>query len=118
MDTFYSQYRRDFAPDPAASLFANFDALALCRNWAPGGRARTRARRHLQNAMIEEFNTTYGTDAGDLASWQNLCRVVGVAPAPASITQCKKVGFCVCVRERGIDDGLTCAGGRRSERPM
>lgn len=116
MDAFYSQYRRDFAPDPAVSLLANFDALAICRNWAPGGRARTRARRHLQNAMIEEFNKTYGTDTGDLASWQNLCCVVGVAPVPPSITQCKKVGFGFA-REREL--GLTCAAdGRRSERPM
>lgn len=91
MDAFYSHFR-DFTPDPALSLFANFDALAISRGWAPGGRARTRARRHFRNAMIEEFNATYGTDDRNLASWQNLCRVVGVQSPPDSITQCKKVG--------------------------
>lgn len=41
--------------------------------------------------MIEEFNTTYGTDDRDLGSWQNLCRVVGASSVPDSVTQCKKV---------------------------
>lgn len=92
MDAFYSNYR-DFTPDPTVSLLANFDALVLLRKWAPGSRTRTAARNNFRNAMIEQFNATYGTDAGDLASWQNLCRVVRIAPVPESITQCKKVGI-------------------------
>lgn len=92
MDAFYAFYK-DFTPDPLASLAANFDALALKRGWAPGGHTRTRAHRHFRDAMIEQFNVTYGTDAGSLENWQNLCRVVGVTPVPESVTQCKKVGI-------------------------
>lgn len=115
MDVFYAYYK-DFTPNPTLSLFANFDALSLSRDWAPGGRARTRARRHFRNAMIEEFNTTYGTDDCDLGSWQNLCRVVGVASVPDSITQCKKV--CIYGVYIYISIGWRADGSRRLGRRM
>lgn len=90
MDEFFSQFK-DFTPDPNSSLITNFDLLTVSRGWAPHGRARTRARRDFRNAMIDEFNRTYGTDYKNLESWQNLCRVVGIDPVPETITQCRKV---------------------------
>ena len=32
-----------------------------------------KARRRFKSAMVQEFNFLYGTDKGDLASWQKLC---------------------------------------------
>lgn len=104
MDSFYSRYK-SFTPNPNVSVIENFQLLTISQGWAPGGRARGRAYRNFRNAIIEEFNATYGTDDRDLSSWQNLCRVVGVEPVPETITQCKKVSSRSCWL-----DGMGCEG--------
>lgn len=90
MDAFWARFQ-GFTPDPNSSLITNFNLLSTAQNWAPAGRARSRAHRRFRSAMIDEFNATYGTDNNDLESWKNLCRVVGIDPVPETITQCRKV---------------------------
>ncbi|KAH8155789.1 uncharacterized protein LAJ45_00801 [Morchella importuna] len=89
MDAFWARFQ-GFTPDPNSSLITNFNLLSTAQNWAPAGRARSRAHRRFRSAMIDEFNATYGTDNNDLESWKNLCRVVRVDPVPETITQCRK----------------------------
>ncbi|KAI0318926.1 hypothetical protein OF83DRAFT_1113356 [Amylostereum chailletii] len=43
-----------------------------------------------RSALTNEFNWKYGTDVTKLESWQSLCRTVGIAPIPDTVTQCRK----------------------------
>ena len=43
-------------------------------------------------AVVNHFNQAYGRNESRLASWQQLCRDIGVTEG-TSITQCKKVCF-------------------------
>jgi hypothetical protein len=49
------------------------------------------ARRNFKSAMVQKFNDLYGTDVGDLNSWQNLCHVLGIDPVPTKLKECREV---------------------------
>lgn len=50
-----------------------------------------RARRKFKSAMVQRFNDLYGTDEEDLPSWQNLCHVLMIDPAPEGLKKCHEV---------------------------
>ncbi|TBU32105.1 hypothetical protein BD311DRAFT_775651 [Dichomitus squalens] len=52
---------------------------------------RDLARSRLKDAMVQQFNSTYGRDVKDVVAWQNLCRALGVDPVPNSMHECRKV---------------------------
>jgi hypothetical protein len=52
---------------------------------------REEARAKFKDALVQEFNNVYGTDENDIGSWQRLCRVLGIAPVPGSLGECRKV---------------------------
>ena len=51
------------------------------------------ARREFKSAMVQQFNSLYGTDEDDLNSWQNLCHVLNIEPAPDRLKECREEGI-------------------------
>jgi hypothetical protein len=49
------------------------------------------ARRKFKSAMVQQFNQVYGTDEGDMLSWQALCRILNIEPIPEDLKECRKV---------------------------
>lgn len=64
----------------------------LCRLMSGDhGFDRDKAWMDLRDAIVLEFNKIYGTDENDLGSWQALCRVLGIAPVPTTLQECRKM---------------------------
>jgi hypothetical protein len=84
--SYFDQYYPDFVHDPTAKFIVNFRALAQRMGWRKEFTKAERIR-----AMLIEFEILFSGETGDLAKWQELCRVVGVKTEPASIKKCKKV---------------------------
>lgn len=83
--TIWTQYD-GFVPDPTADLVDEFERLADFMKWDHD------ERKHLRPKFVEaEFASYYGSDSKSLENWRNLCRVVGIKPAPASIEGCATV---------------------------
>jgi hypothetical protein len=61
----------------------------MCRGWEEEDRAE--ARQGFKDALVQEFNQMYGTDVNDIGSWQSLCRIVGIAPVPDDLKECREV---------------------------
>lgn len=61
----------------------------MSRSWDED--AREEAREGFKNALVQEFNKMYGTDVNDIGSWQGLCRVLGIAPVPDKLNECREV---------------------------
>jgi hypothetical protein len=78
----------DFNIDPTASIIAEFDRLAIENDWKkkPTEHKNQRAR-----FVQDEFENHFGNNLASLQGWQALCKAVGIAGIPSSITQCKKV---------------------------
>ncbi|KAG8723758.1 hypothetical protein FRC09_001844 [Ceratobasidium sp. 395] len=58
--------------------------------WRRGHINRNKGYKRYNLALVLQFNETYGIDGDDLASWQNLCRVVRVQGVPGTVGACKK----------------------------
>ncbi|KAG2047347.1 hypothetical protein BDR06DRAFT_1013966 [Suillus hirtellus] len=68
----------------------NFDRLVkVLRIDAKDLQARE-VREGFKDALVQEFNTRFGTDGNDISSWQNLCRVLRIDPVPDSIEACRQ----------------------------
>ncbi|EJF62959.1 hypothetical protein BD309DRAFT_853870 [Dichomitus squalens] len=52
---------------------------------------RDLARGRLKDAMVQQFNSTYGRDVNDVVAWQNLCKALEVDPVPDNMQDCQKV---------------------------
>lgn len=63
-----------------------FNRLAIREGWS-----KKQRNKHRTEAIVGELEVLYGTNNEKLEKWQELCRDVGIDPAPPSITQCKKV---------------------------
>lgn len=51
------------------------------------------ARQGLKDAMVQQFNSFYGTDANDIGSWYKLCQVLKISPIPEGLEACREVQF-------------------------
>jgi hypothetical protein len=75
-----------FVPNPTADLVDEFERLANYMEWDVD------ERKDLRPKFVEaEFASYYGSDSESLENWHNLCCVVGIKPAPASIKDCVTV---------------------------
>jgi len=50
-------------------------------------------REEFKSAMVRQFNDLYGTDENDLSSWQALCHILRIVPAPTSVYMCRRVSI-------------------------
>ncbi|KAF8079346.1 hypothetical protein FPV67DRAFT_1444489 [Lyophyllum atratum] len=47
-------------------------------------------REAFKDALVQAFNSTYGTDENDLESWQSLCLVLNIVPIPEELRSCRE----------------------------
>lgn len=66
-------------------------------------------RRNIRTALVRQFNHRYGEDASDLAAWQALCLVAGIA-IPPTLEECEEV------RAAGFNDPFAERGRRFAAR--
>ncbi|KAH6998742.1 hypothetical protein BKA56DRAFT_665297 [Ilyonectria sp. MPI-CAGE-AT-0026] len=75
IDEFFSQYS-GFKHKRNAPYWTEFGRL--CRHFKWDRRELNEVKAEFKAAMVEQFNTTFGTDEKNLESWQRLCRTLGV----------------------------------------
>ncbi|TDL15744.1 hypothetical protein BD410DRAFT_695718, partial [Rickenella mellea] len=86
---FFAQYPQFPSYDPLAPTTKEFYRLCDFFGWERDDDAKQEARELFQSALTQEFNDIYGTDADSLSSWQTLCRILEINPAPAKLKQCR-----------------------------
>ncbi|KAF9218750.1 hypothetical protein BS17DRAFT_790809 [Gyrodon lividus] len=92
LEAFFVQYvGLGFSYRAESSAHKNFARLCKVSGWAGNSGERRDAREGFKDALVQQFNTTYGTDGDDLAAWQNLCSVIGIEPVPDDIDECRRV---------------------------
>ena len=91
IDKFFSTFP-EFNYDNTAPFTKEFYRMCNFFNWSRENPYRNAAREEFRAAMVQEFNSLYGSDVDDLSSWQVLCRVVRINPVPDDIQICRKVG--------------------------
>jgi hypothetical protein len=55
------------------------------------------AHMHLQDALVLQFNSMFGTDEMDLNAWESIFQAIHFCPVPQSIDSCKDVCPRLCV---------------------
>lgn len=60
-------------------------------NWDKEDEDREEAHKAFKDALTQQFNDYYGTDVDNIASWQKLCRRLGVEPIPEGLQACRAV---------------------------
>lgn len=82
----------DFEYQPMAPFLQEFRRLLREKGWLNDPNRSKAEWDAIHDAMVLQFNATYGRSAGDLSAWQSLCAALGVDPIPDNIKQCRKVG--------------------------
>jgi len=102
---FFSQYI-GFNYNPSNA--ANSEFYRLCRhlNWERGDDERDSAYNDFKDALTQQFNANYGTDAEDLGAWQNLCIRLNIEPVPSSLKRCRQVVTATHVNLVDLVDGF------------
>ncbi|KAF8176955.1 hypothetical protein BJ912DRAFT_908915 [Pholiota molesta] len=86
---FFSEYP-SFFYDSDNSASAEFYRLCDHFKWERNDPDRAEAHAAYKNALTRQFNTNYGTDNDNLASWQSLCQRVGITPIPGTLKGCRE----------------------------
>jgi hypothetical protein len=66
---------------PSRPIWDQFEELCDLHDWDDDDYEKRQARRDLKDAMVHDFNSSYGTDVDDLESWKDLCEACGITPA-------------------------------------
>ncbi|KAB8067191.1 hypothetical protein BDV29DRAFT_163646 [Aspergillus leporis] len=84
IDTFFAQYPR-FAYSRDGPIYNKFYRMCDYFGWHQDEPERERAWQLFRIAVIQAFNSTVGSDAKDLASWQRICRCLKITPTPNAL---------------------------------
>jgi len=94
---FFSKYSHSgFIYDPIRPVTDEFHRLCNILGIDPDDNDKYQVRdvrRGLKDAMVLQFNSIYGTNVKSVASWQSLCRVLGILPVPPTLKECQRVGL-------------------------
>jgi hypothetical protein len=86
---FFAQYST-FNYNKYSSATNEFHRLCRHQGWKHNNPIRNAAHEAFSDALARQFNGTYGHDAGNLGSWQALCRRLDI-PAPKTLVEARKV---------------------------
>ncbi|KAG0705570.1 hypothetical protein DFH29DRAFT_905992 [Suillus ampliporus] len=89
LDTFFAGYSK-FEYNPSASASLEFYRMCDEFGWDKENKKREKASRDFKDALVQQFNHIYGTDADDLTSWRTLCQIVHISPIPDTLTSCRE----------------------------
>lgn len=100
---FFDQYA-GFHYNRSKSASSEFRRLCNVNVW--DRYERDDAREEYKEALIHQFNLSYGTDVDALESWKLLCKYIGMDPLPDTLEGCKRV--CIMSWESVLStDGVT-----------
>ncbi|KPM37775.1 hypothetical protein AK830_g8804 [Neonectria ditissima] len=88
IDEFFARYPR-FRYKRDAHFWDEFYRMCGQFKWKGDDTKRKRAKDDFRAAMVEQFNSAFGTDEKDLESWQRLCRILGVG-VPDTLKECRQ----------------------------
>lgn len=77
-----------FDHDPTAGICAEFQRLSQHRKWKQGSK---KWRKNWDACMNAEYERLIGIRVTSLATWQQICKKLGLKGLFTSITKCKKV---------------------------
>lgn len=92
IDVFFAAYPR-FDYDSSRPIWTEFDRLCDDFGWCNDDDELWEARRDFKSAMVQQFNSLYGTDEEDLNAWHGLCRILNIEPIPERLNQCRRVSY-------------------------
>lgn len=95
IDEFFIQYL-GFAYRRGQPVYVEFYHMCDIFGWhrQPNGKfpvAREKAWGLFRIAIVQAFNSTFGADANSLATWQRICRCLGVSPVPENLHEARQV---------------------------
>ncbi|KAF8798628.1 hypothetical protein BYT27DRAFT_6897267 [Phlegmacium glaucopus] len=90
LEEFFSQYPA-FTYNPNASATSEFYRMCDRFRWDREDPVREEAHEAFRDALTKQFNSKYGTDVNNLASWQLLCDKLQVSPIPDNLKECRKI---------------------------
>ncbi|KAI0723362.1 hypothetical protein C8Q76DRAFT_794312 [Earliella scabrosa] len=73
-----------------ASFIEEFYRMCDFFQWDRHSEEKADARERMSVAMAHQFNDTLGTNPDDLATWQDLCRVIRISPVPDQMKACRR----------------------------
>ncbi|KAL2827981.1 hypothetical protein BDW59DRAFT_159939 [Aspergillus cavernicola] len=89
IDAFFSHYP-DFTYQRDQPIYSELHHMYDTFNWRRENPEREEAWKKFRVAVIETFNSIFGSDAEDLASWQRICRSLGITPIPQGLSEARK----------------------------
>lgn len=89
IDTFFAQYP-GFAYSREQQIHAEFYRMCDNFGWHKNEPERERAQELFRIAVIQAFNSTVGSNANDLASWQRICRCLRISPIPNGLRNARQ----------------------------
>ncbi|RDB30243.1 hypothetical protein Hypma_007080 [Hypsizygus marmoreus] len=77
-----------FTYDPTDSATSEFYRMCDLYDWDEEEKGD--AKENFRDALVQQFNATYGTDENDLDSWHTLCTVLDITPLPEDLDACRE----------------------------
>ncbi|KAF8989172.1 hypothetical protein BDQ17DRAFT_1373496 [Cyathus striatus] len=81
LDIFFTQYELEgkYRYNKNTPITKEFRKLRKAYHWK--GRVLSRKRQQYREAIVDQFNSAYGTDVHDLNAWRHICQIIGISPA-------------------------------------
>ncbi|KAG8745520.1 hypothetical protein FRC10_007867 [Ceratobasidium sp. 414] len=90
---FFSQFS-GFKYDPAQPYMNEFHRLVRLKKWDPKGEEYKNARKGINDAGVQQFNRSIGTEVDDLAAWHRVFGRIEGEGLPKTIEECQIVNIC------------------------
>ncbi|KAG9097640.1 hypothetical protein FS749_005835 [Ceratobasidium sp. UAMH 11750] len=85
---FFSQFN-DFKYDPVKPYMDEFHRLVRLKKWSRKGEEYKKARKEIDDAGVQQFNRSIGTEVDDLAAWHRIFRLIKGEGLPKTIEECQ-----------------------------
>ena len=92
LDQFFTSFPH-FDYNPTAIPSDEWQRLRRRYGWGRDDPDGDDAWERYRTALVQEFNSWYGSNNNSLQSWQALCAVLKVSPLPTSTVACRQVCF-------------------------
>lgn len=90
LDDFFAEFP-EFDYNSRGSATHEFERMCDYFHWCKNDPAQKAAHRRFKDALVLQFNETYGTDVNSLRSWQALAEAIGIDPIPETLKECRAV---------------------------
>ncbi|KXN85785.1 hypothetical protein AN958_10843 [Leucoagaricus sp. SymC.cos] len=97
LEDFFKQYSC-FTYNPNESASEQFHRLQKEAGWERNGPEQKAAWEGYLQALVGQFNVSYGKDEDDLTAWHGLLARIGVTDLPDSVKKCKQI-----IRKKSIN---------------